>query len=266
MLSRRGMKHISWSILPLLAALLACKSGRNLAPQTDDSPSTNASTPSAPDVDFASATPKPARSDGRIPLSLVEGKSRTQHGFLIIPGEVKNDTGQWLRSVRIDIELLDASGKPIHVDSIAAAEGRGEGVVSDRSVVPPGEVALFRYTRDMKKLAAGYASHRLSASARPGDGTMAASVEGIQTTKDDLGFHTVTGKIRSTGSGGCRSPQAVIGLYASDGKVYDVKTAGPDAWFQKVMPSGQTAEFSRRAIDGRDGVFSDIKVWGDCQL
>jgi hypothetical protein len=201
-----------------------------------------------------------------VPLPLVEGKARTEHGFVIIPGEVKNDTGKWLRSVHIDIELLDASGKPIHVDSIAAADGRKEGVVADRSVVPPGEVALFRYTRDMKKLAAGYASHRLSASGRVGDAGMAATVENIHTSKDDLGFFTVTGRVKSSGTNGCRSPQAVIGLYASDGKVYDVKTAGPDEWFQKVMPNGQTAEFSRRAIDGRDGVFSDIKVWGDCQL
>jgi len=69
-----------------------------------------------------------------------------------------------------------------------------------------------------------------------------------------------------SGTAGCRSPQAVIGLYASDGKLYDVKVADADPWFQKVMPAGQTAEFARRAIDGRDGVFSDIKVWGDCQL
>jgi hypothetical protein len=258
-----SMQTRIWSILPVLAALLACKQPSGSAENS------RASAPLAaePGTEPASAKPggKP-RSDGRTPLAVIEGKARADNGFVIIPGEVKNDTGKWLRGVRIDIQLLDASGKSIHVDSIAAAEGFPEGVVASRTIVPPGEVAVFRYTRDIKKLAGTYASHRLQASGRITDASMSASVEGVDSSKDKLGFYTVTGRIKSTGTAGCRSPQAVIGLYASDGKLYDVKVADADPWFQKVMPAGQTAEFARRAIDGRDGVFSDIKVWGDCQL
>jgi hypothetical protein len=254
------MKRRIWPLFPILISLLACKAGETLAPEREQ--------PAEPAVP-AAATPVSARkapAKGRVPLTLIEGKARTEHGFIVIPGEVKNDTGKWLKAVHVTVELLDAAGKPIPVSSIAGAEGRPEGVVASRTVVPPGEVAVFRYTRDMKKLARPYASHRLQADGRIADDTMTASVGKIADDKDKLDFHRVSGRLTSTGSAGCRSPQAVIGLYAADGKLWDVKTAYVDAWFQKVMPKGESADFERRAIDGRSGVFQRVEVWGDCRL
>lgn len=242
----------------ILVALLACKAGNKSSVE----PELGAA--AASDTQPASAPASPPKA-GRVALPVVEGKSRTQHGFVVIPGEVKNTSSSWLRSVRVEIELLDASGKPIQVDSILGAEGWAEGVVGTRNVVPPGEVSVFRYTRDMKKLARPYASHRLSAEGVIGDDTMSASVSDIQQEKDKLDFYKLRGKVTSTGSAGCRSPQAVIGLYASDGKLWDVKSADPDEWFLKVMPKGTTADFEYRAIDGQNGVFSRIEVWGDCR-
>lgn len=255
------MQRRIWPLFPIMVSLLACKAGKQLAPEQTPTPESETPAASAPITPVSTTR---AASRGRVALKVIEGKARTQHGFIVIPGEVKNDTGQWLRSVRVTVELLDAAGKPIDVNSIAGAEGRPEGVVAARYVVPPGEVAVFRYTRDLKKLARPYASFRLTADGKISDNSQTATTSNIATDKDTLDFHRVRGRITSTGSAGCRSPQAVIGLYASDGKLWDVKSTYVDAWFQKVMPTGDAADFEYRAIDGQNGVFSRIQVWGDC--
>lgn len=257
------MNDKALTLIPLLAALLACKNGE--APARETTRTSPPSSAAAPDFGLVSAHRPAAPAKGRISLPVVVGKVREQHGFLVIPGEVRNDSAGWVRSVRVGIQLLDADGKPVAVSSIAAADGLPEGVIADRTLIPPGEVGVFRYTRDLKKLARPYATYQLSADGRATHDRVSAAVSDIQTRKDDLGFYTVSGKLSSSGPDGCRSPQAVIALYASDGKVWDVKSADVDAWFQKVLPQGRTVEFSRRAIDGRSGDFQDIKVWGDCR-
>lgn len=253
------------SLIPMLAALLACKAGQRAEAEPTPTEATAEPAPlEGAAVEPASQNTQPARSDGKLELKVVEGVARTQHGFVIIPGEVRNDTSHFLDFVHVGVELFDAAGKKISVSSIAAADGRSEGVYTDRRLLPPGEVAVFRYTRDMKKLGGVYASHKLSARGRPTQDRMTASAEGLSGTADKLGFYTVTGKIRASTPAGCRSPQAVIAIYGDDGRVIDAKSSDLDPWFQKLMPAGEAGDF-RRLFNLEGATVKSFKVWGDCR-
>jgi hypothetical protein len=197
-------------------------------------------------------------------LEVIEGHSRVEDtGFVHVLGEIRNKSDQWLEFVAVDLTLLDAEGKPINVDSVAAADGRGEGVYSERDFVPPGEVAIFHYIRDVKKLARPYASHRLVARARQGTDVYSSAIEDVVATRDDTSW-TVRANVRATGSAGCKSPEAVIGLYAPDGKLWDTKSTSNDEWFLKIMPKGQAAPVSYPTIFDDQKKIATVKVWADC--
>jgi hypothetical protein len=267
------MKHQSVNLIFLVAALLACKHpskpGTTSAQAAPGAAPTGAAstTGGAPaPATGAGATPMPAGHGPLVSLPFVVGHARTANGYVKIPGEIHNNTKEWMRFVEAHVTLLDSSGKPINVKSVAAAMGKGEGVYSARSVLPPGEIAVFEYTRDMEKLARPYASYKVSADAVPTDGSMSAKVEGVSTSHNDLGFYSVAGTVVSTGPAGCRSPHAVIGMYAADGKLWEVEATTIDTWFQKVMPKGKSVAFKRKSLPDGDGKVKTVKVWGDCEL
>jgi len=278
------MKRRSLTVIPLLAALLACRNGPSstrTTAQAEPGPATVGATRTPPN----GGTPEPANAAAPAPagqaktgtttaepsgpavaLPVVIGHTRANDGFVKIPGEIHNNTKSWMRFVEAHITLLDASGKPINVRSVAAAEGRGEGVFSRRSLVPPGEIAPFEYVRDMDKLAHPYASFKLYADGVPTNINMGATLKDVNISHDDLGDFTVTGSVVSTGAGGCRSPHAVVGLYAADGKLWDLEDTVINSWFQKVMPKGQSVAFKRGSLDDSSGTAKSVKAWADCEL
>lgn len=268
------MKHQSLALVPLLAALLACRhsptSGTSSARAAPGAAPTGAgptgADPTPAPATGAAATPTPAGHGPAVALPVVVGHARTENGFVKIPGEIHNNTKQWMRFMEAHVTLLDASGKTINVHSVSAARGKGEGVFSDRSIVPPGEIAVFQYTRDMQKLSRPYASFKVSADGVPTDGAMSAKLEDVSTSHNDLGFYSASGKIVSTGPAGCRSPHAVIGMYAGDGKLWEVEATTIDTWFQKVMPKGQSVAFKRNSLPDDNGKVTSLKVWGDCEI
>lgn len=281
------MKHHVLTALPLLLALLACKKGPKTGRTTSTRPepgaavfnsgapaSSPATGQAAPTVAGGTAQPAAAAKGAGTPpahgpavaLPVVIGHARTEVGFVKIPGEIHNNTQTWMRFVEAHITLLDASGQPINVKSVAAAMGRGEGVFSDRSEVPPGGIAVFEYTRDMQKLARPYSSYKVTADGVPTDGSMSAKVEGLSISHNDLGFYSASGTVVATGPAGCRSPHAVIGMYAQDGKLWEVEATTIDSWFQKVMPRGQSVVFKRNSLPDGGGRVKTVKIWGDCEL
>jgi hypothetical protein len=193
--------------------------------------------------------------------------------FVQIAGEIRNASPDWVCTPQIDVELLDASGKALVIDSIVTAtrKERGkagiDGAVAQRTYLPPGEVAVFEYIRDVKKVAGKYASHRISAHARKCEVQPKVALEGFVAKKGEDGWYSVSGTIKNVGSIGCRSPKVVIGCYQADGKVYTADSEEPDDTFQKVLAPGQSVPFAIKSIENPGGnTITAVKGWADCAL
>lgn len=214
----------------------------------------------------------PSQAAGRVELPVTAGLANyDEDGFISIAGEVKNVGSAWVCSPRIDIELLDAQGRPIAVQSIltAAKQDAGlddaDGVYAERIFLPPGEVAVFQYWRDKAKLKGlKPASHRVKASAGecPSARTNIEILE-LKTSRDQDAYYRVRGILKNTGKGDCRSPRAVVGLYGADGRLIKAAEETPDAMFQKVLKPGQSVAFEFRSAD-EGKRFGKARVWGDC--
>jgi hypothetical protein len=209
-------------------------------------------------------------------LRLVEGHTGlTPSGFVKIAGEIHNDTGQWIRAPRIEVELFDEGGQPLGVKSIVTETRKDlghatphDGVRASRTIIPPGEVAVFRYLRDVKKVAGKYAKHKLTLSASPTVHQVSVAIEDFNATKRPDGWYTVSGRIKNTDSkADCRSPTAVLGLYTADGKLFDVQTKTPDSHFKKMLKPGESVEFKLKNIGNpMQGAIANVKAWADCQF
>jgi hypothetical protein len=257
--------HRTLTLIPVLAALLACKAaGASKPSPVEPSGSAESAERAASEVVPAS---DPASSTSPVAVSVVEGRARVADtGFLHITGEVRNDSGRPIRLVRVDIQLFDAQGKLIGVDSIAAADGHGESALGLRETVPPGEVDPFHYIRDVAKLSRRYASHKLFARALPADGKIQATVEGVEVAHEKIGdteYLRVTGTVKNTGSE-CMNPKAVIAYYDQAGKVYAAREGVSDWSVGHPFGPGASVGFTTGPFDTQ-GVVKDVKVWGDCR-
>jgi hypothetical protein len=190
-----------------------------------------------------------AAAQSKLPVS--EGPARVADGFLIIPGEVSNASGQWIRGVRIDIELFDAGGRRIHQDRI----------YTQRDHIAPGEVSPFKFIRDVTKIKGTYARHVLSVSAVPGPATLSCAAEDVVVERDGLAFR-IRGTLRSTGSEACRNAQAVAAGYDASGRVYDVAGRYPDTDAGGLAPE-QSVPF-QVLLENHSGNIVNVKVWGAC--
>ena len=209
-------------------------------------------------------------------LKIVEGQAglSQETGFIHIAGEVHNQSSEWVLKPRLTVELLDASGRPISVDSIstAVAEERGwepqEFIYTQRTYIPPGEVGVFYYVRDAKKLGgARFARHKLTvASARRAVNPPQVVIDNLQMPVED-GVYTVSGRIRNAGQRGCFSPQVVIGVYGTDGKILREEHEAPDETFLKTLGGGQSVPFQLKVHTdtGLGGTIGSLKAWADCE-
>ena len=193
--------------------------------------------------------------------------------FVKIAGEIRNTSKEWVCTPRVEVELLDASGNALVIESIVTAtmQERGkapiDGAVAERTFLPPGEVAVFEYTRDVAKIGGKYASQRVTARARRCEVQPKAVLEGFLARKGEDGWYSVSGVIKNVGSVGCRSPKAVIGCYQADGKLYRADSEEPDETFQKVLAPGQSVPFVIKAIENPGGnTIAAVKGWADCAL
>ncbi len=194
-------------------------------------------------------------------------------GFISISGEARNTSSGWVCAPRIDVELLDAAGKPLSVQSVFTAAKKdagldeGDGTYAERIFVPPGEVAVFTYWRDRSKLkGAKPANHRVKVTAGECPAVRTSmQVADIKASHDADGFYRVRGVIKNVGAGACRSPRAILGLYRADGKIVKSHEETPDALFQKILKPGQTVPFEYRTLDDTKTI-AKSQVWGDCNF
>lgn len=190
--------------------------------------------------------------------------------FVRIVGTVKNTTPHTLRSVRLDLALRDASGKPLDVDSItsavAADHGRAphEFVYADRAFLPPGETSTFSYLRDRRKIKGTLASHALVPRARVALHPPVAALSKPTITKTDRGF-SVTGTFENVGPGACHSPQIVIGLYTASGKLRTSERRSIDGWLSKNLGPNQPIAADVSVGTASLPEVTTAKAWADCE-
>lgn len=207
-------------------------------------------------------------------LEIIEGHAELSGtGFVKISGEIRNKSGRWIHNPRVSVELLDAHGKLLSVDSAPVAlqlepgpARPADGTVASRTFVPPGESAVFQYVRDTRKIKGTYGGkHRLSATARLTSRALSVTIEGLTVGKGPGGVLTASGSIKNSGPHECRSPTVVAGIYTADGKLYATRTQSPTAYFQKLLPPGQSVRFQFPALDNPGGN-ATVKAWADCQF
>jgi methylaspartate ammonia-lyase len=82
--------------------------------------------------------------------------------------------------------------------------------------------------------------------------------------EDDV--RIVSGRIRNRGQVGCYSPQVIIGVYGTDGKVLREEHETPEETFQKVLEGGQSVPFKLKVYPdtGLGGTIGSLKAWADC--
>lgn len=262
----------TWLAAPLLLALLACKGGSTTSARGEERGRAPAD-PAARTDDTASAeraaraaVPASAKGGGTLALTVIEGRAGVEDtGFLHIVGLIRNDTPKWIESAKVSVVLLDAEGKPIGVDSIAAAEGFGESALGMRHNVPPGEVTPFHYIRDIKKLARPYASHKLEPRAFPSDGRFDAHAVDVKIDKETIGkseYWRFSGTVKNAGKP-CSNPEAVIALYDASGKIVDTRSGLTEWEVKNEWPSNGALPFKTGPVDTK-GVIASSKVWGNC--
>jgi hypothetical protein len=190
-----------------------------------------------------------AAEESKLPLR--EGQARVEEGSLMIPGEVTNASGQWVRGVRIDIELFDASGQSIHKDR----------AYTERDHLAPGEVSPFKFIRDVSKIKGTYARHVLSVTAVPGPSALACAAQDVVVAKEGSAFR-IRGTLKSTGTEPCRNAQAVAAGYDASGRGYHVTGIYPDTEKAGLAPQ-KTVAF-QLLLENHSGKIVDVKTWGAC--
>ena len=209
-------------------------------------------------------------------LEVVVGRAGLDEyeAFVHIAGTILNRSQDWVCTPQIDVSLFDPDGKPIEVTSIVTVTrqelGRAaqDGCVAERDWLPPGEIAIFHYIRDVTKLGgARYGSQRLSVSARecPRERPRVV-IEGFEVSEPDPGWYSVKGRIRNVGDVACYSAEAIVGLFRADGKLFEAQSEQPDVTFQKLLQPGQSVDFGITSIQNPDGVVTDLKAWADCGI
>lgn len=222
---------------------------------------------------LASSVAAPALAAG---LSVTQGAVvYDADGFVRISGAIHNGTGQTVCSAQVEVVLKDAAGKPLGVTSVLTETKKGLGqaptdsVLATRHWLPPGEVAVFTYIRDLKALGgAKPVQHALSPSAVACDGPVPKmAVEGFKDKVDSIGSHEVAGTLRNTGTVPCRSPKVVLGYYKADGTLIETNYIEPEAYFQKKLGPGKTVDFAQGSLASPNWRKPDaftFKTWGDC--
>ena len=208
-------------------------------------------------------------------LRLVEGVSAyNDAGFVRIAGEIHNESAQAVCSPQVDVLLKNKQGQALNVNSIVTitkselGQEAQDGVVADRYWLKPGEVAVFTYRRDIKKVAGQVGGHQLKVRASACTSPVPKVVaEDVRQSKDQYGYYTIQGKIHNVGQADCRSPRVVFGLYGADGRLVESTDHGPESMFQKKLRPGASVAFERKSMSGPEGVsISQVKVWADCDL
>ncbi|MEZ4439365.1 MAG: FxLYD domain-containing protein [Polyangiaceae bacterium] len=268
------MKHMI-----LMGALLAPTLG-TLACNPGDAGDGTAPTASAPsEAEGASPTAEGSRPGGVAPTAdhddpesddepaasdayesenfrLESGLSQKRRASYVVTGQVVNKTSSTVKVMKLEIELLDASGTVIHQDRLYAARER----------TPAGQVNPFLYIRDLRKIQGEPVSHRAKISGFPAEGGELATITDVE-KETDGSFFVYRGRIRAKGV--CRSPGVVAAGYDAKGRVVDVrqmpgKLGSETGDFADRLEAGQEA-FFKLTINNTDALIDRIELFDSCR-
>ncbi|MDA0246308.1 MAG: FxLYD domain-containing protein [Chloroflexi bacterium] len=191
-------------------------------------------------------------------LALREGVTAVDEDFVTIAGEITNQTGEWVQYIRIEMELLDASGQPLVT----------EWVYAKPELVPPGATAVFSFIRSLSEINGTYASYRITdISAIPSaDNGQRAIVENPSQSELDI-YVTLTGELKSVGRVPCLNPHVIAASYNAEGKLDNVTSHYllSAVGFQDELAVGQSEEFEFVATKHDAAPAGAVKVWGGCE-
>lgn len=265
----------------VVVALVGCHGARGISKEDTHSEVTAASTTimsgtsANPAVSHGNAGRAPASAVDASKLRVAEGKAGLdpETGYLHILGTVTNETGAPVESVKVTLDLFDASGAPIDVSGwhkVAQQEahaGDKEHARGEIYYLLPGESTPYHYIRDPAKMKGKYARHTLTVSALPGGSRPpTARIDGPTTQKVEGGFDEVT--LKGTfvvGASPCRSPKAFFGFYEGEKLVALVSPHknALDDHFQKSVAAGTKIPFQGKSFPhAPDG--ATVRAFGGC--
>jgi hypothetical protein len=168
-------------------------------------------------------------------FELLSGQGRVINGFVRIPALVRNHSEEWAEVI-VAVELLDAAGQAL---INRAATNAGEQMRSPYAI-PPGGVMYYLYLRDVERLNAPYASHRLTLQqAYAADPAATAQVAianqtALKPVFDGAPAYLAHGT--ATAAAGCAEPLVVAAGFDAQGNLLDVAEA-------LLYPSAEVREF-----------------------
>jgi hypothetical protein len=201
----------------------------------------------------------------------VDTPEKGSKGFIRIIGEFHNGTDQWLWNLCVDVEYLDAAGKPIPVKSISTltraelGKGSSDRICAAQQYVAPGATVVFKKLRDQKYLQRPYASHRVGTpTARPVAEPPSLVIEGFEYKKEEMkkwASFTLSGQLKNTGKLKCHFPEIVLGLYTADKKLYGVEGAQVAS---KSLAPGESVAFHRKSVPDPEKVVTEVRAFPNC--
>lgn len=154
-------------------------------------------------------------------FELIGGQGRVSNGFVRIPALVRNHSQAWA-DVVVAVELLDAAGQVL---VNRAATNAGEQMRSPYAIPPDGQM-YYLYLRDVERLNAPYASHRLTLSQAyavdpAGTAQVALSSQtALKPAFDGAPAYLARGTATSTDR--CAEPLVVAAGFDAQGNLLDV--------------------------------------------
>ncbi len=202
-------------------------------------------------------------------VTILQHNGEEVGGYIKIRGEVKNTYSNTLASVRIEIEYLDKTGKPLGVERFTAKDAgtmAKDEVMASRDVIPPGEISPFERVRDISKLKGQFGSYTIKAAGLLLKETLtSATISDVKTTPDGKGFR-VTGTYQATGKEPCKNPTVIVAGYDASGKIQELQTLSlTDDGTYKGKPLNEVAPGKSQAfsllLPNTSGKVTSVKVF-----
>ncbi|MBH9579262.1 hypothetical protein [Inhella proteolytica] len=221
----------------------------------------------------AMATALTLSQPARAGLEVLEGHVSYKHlDMARVAGLIQNTGSEPVCAPQVQVQWLDAAGKPLGVRSVVTlaqselGRAQADGVMAQRRYLPPGEAAVFTYRRDLRKINGTPAGHRITASARAcARPQPRLEMAGLTHQTSKTGFHQVEGQVRNAGPGHCLKPLIVLGLFDAQDKLLESEVVRLPGLHEDRLAAGAGTPFSRRSLPNPMGLeVAKIRAWPDC--
>ncbi len=201
------------------------------------------------------ANEKPGTKDD--PASdLLVGKVDDKGPSVIIVGELRNKSKQWITGFQVVVTYYDAGGTLIYTDEVPG----------EMTSIEPGKTAPFKVITDKTRFSGEYASYKIQYRRGLSD---TPSYDLVTTGLDDKGVKykiaEIVGQVYNYGKSVCDFPMVAVAYYNSNGQViavsgnYVTSTADQKASLQP----GDKADFD--LLTQIEEPYQSLKLWAACK-